>query len=206
MDDSAHRERIERARLKNIEYMRRCAALSSHIQVYVNEALTLIRCARTIDSMSSKRRSRPRRSSHPLRASLATSTRLAPRRLTTCSRASALQSSSSRRRSVARSKRTRACTSLASRRTSRVDSSVRGILACSFCAVRGHGSYTRVCIEGMCAKIGKVRRIKFYKDARGGLKVGLVRHIWYHWYHRLTWCYESLTTRCALCERRATRL
>ncbi|TYZ60226.1 hypothetical protein PybrP1_000568 [[Pythium] brassicae (nom. inval.)] len=27
-------------------------------------------------------------------------------------------------------------------------------------------------LEGMCAKIGKVRRIKFYKDERGGLKVG----------------------------------
>lgn len=28
--------------------------------------------------------------------------------------------------------------------------------------------------EGMCAKLGKVRRIKFYKDERGGLKVRCV--------------------------------
>lgn len=26
------------------------------------------------------------------------------------------------------------------------------------------------CAEGACAKLGKVRRIKFYKDERGGIK------------------------------------
>lgn len=33
------------------------------------------------------------------------------------------------------------------------------------------GFTAALCAEGMCAKIGKVRRIKFYKNERGGLKV-----------------------------------
>uniref|UniRef100_K3W5U2 RRM domain-containing protein n=1 Tax=Globisporangium ultimum (strain ATCC 200006 / CBS 805.95 / DAOM BR144) TaxID=431595 RepID=K3W5U2_GLOUD len=119
MDDAAHRERLERARLKNLEYMRK---------------LDEQQAAREADA---------------LLASVAK--QFGPQYATGEKDYDDL---TRERRGV----KPHANTAVVTRQNTSVY--VTGLTTYIACKQ----------LEGMCAKIGKVRRVKFYKDERGGLK------------------------------------
>ncbi|KAF1319661.1 Hiv tat-specific factor 1, partial [Globisporangium splendens] len=144
MEDAAHRERLERARLKNLEYMRKLdgqqaareadALLASVAKQFGPQYAT---GEKDYDDLKHERRGAKPRTNAVAKQNTSVyitglTTYIACRQLGTGAYHD---------------------------RVAVLDNS--GGAQCCFV----------VSAEGMCAKIGKVRRIKFYKDDRGGLKL-----------------------------------